>query len=411
MNRRKFLLSTGIGGLTAISSRLSFSIEPDGSKSENSAIYIFLSGGPSHIELFNTIPNSTPDRTSVVGTSKTNVIGMNIGGLFTNISQKANKFVVVNNFHHKDANHESAVHWMMTGEQNFPNASQKWPSYGSMISGVLGTNTKKDSLPTYVKLSPINADGPAWMGAKYLGYTAAGEGLKDLMLQNQERLYQRLRMIDAIESSSRINKKEYMSKSWTDLREQAVNVLLGKASEAFAIEKDDDYKTFSKDNLSKDMLTAIRLVERGVKFVTINYGGWDMHNKIADGFNSRLPPLDNVLSLYFDVAEKRQLNHRNMLVMSGDFGRTPKINKDGGRDHWPHLVPLFIACDGYEMGRVIGRSDANAERPDGLGYEPEDLKWTILNHVGVSKHQDWVSSEGRPMHFVKETAKNILVEG
>lgn len=409
MNRRKFIAScAGFTGITLSSSRISFSIEPDQSKSENSAIYLFLSGGPSHIELFNTIPNNTPDRTSVVGTTNTNIVGMNIGGLFSELSQKADKFVVVNNFYHKDANHESAVHWMMTGEQNFPNAAQKWPSYGSMISGAVGTNTVKDNLPTYVKLKPINSDGPAWMGAKYLGYTAVGEGLKDLMLQNQDRLSQRLQMINAIESSSRLNKKEYMAKSWIDLRQQAVNVLLGKASEAFSVEKDPDYSLFSKNDLGKDILTAIRLVERGVKFVTINYGGWDMHNKIADGFNTRLPPLDHYLSLYFDIAEKRQLNHKNMLIMSGDFGRTPKLNKDGGRDHWPHLVPLFLACDKYSMGQVIGKSDSNAERPEGLGYEPEDLKWTILDHLGVSKHQEWISREGRPMHFVKDNARNIL---
>jgi uncharacterized protein (DUF1501 family) len=215
-------------------------------------------------------------------------------------------------------------------------------------------------------------------------------------------------MINAIESSSRIAKKEYMAKSWIDLREQAVNVLLGKASEAFAIEKDPDFAEFSKNDLGKDILTAIRLVQRGVRFVTINYGGWDMHNKIFDGFTSRLPPLDHYLSKYFDIAEKREINHSNMLVMSGDFGRTPKLNKDGGRDHWPHLVPLFIACDSYEMGRVIGRSDANAERPEGIGFEPEDLKWTMLDHIGVNKSQKWTSNEGRPMHFVKDNAKNIL---
>ncbi len=94
--------------------------------------------------------------------------------------------------------------------------------------------------------------------------------------------------------------------------------------------------------------------------------------------------------------------------MTGDFGRTPKINKDGGRDHWPSLVPLWIANDSYDMGRIIGTSDANAERADQNPFEPEDLKWTIFEHVGINKSADWYSIENRPMMFVKDSAKNIL---
>jgi uncharacterized protein (DUF1501 family) len=94
--------------------------------------------------------------------------------------------------------------------------------------------------------------------------------------------------------------------------------------------------------------------------------------------------------------------------MTGDFGRTPKINKDGGRDHWPSLVPLLISNASHDMGRIIGTSDANAERADQNPFEPEDLKWTIFEHMGINKNADWYSIENRPMMFVKETAKNIL---
>ena len=160
--------------------------------------------------------------------------------------------------------------------------------------------------------------------------------------------------------------------------------------------------------MGKDFLTAIRLVERGVKFVTLNYGGWDMHDNIAEAMKGRVPPLDHYISKYLTSMEKRQMNTKNMLVMSGDFGRTPKINKGGGRDHWPSLIPLFIACDGYNMGRTIGTSDANAERADQNPFEPEDLKWTMFDHLGINKTADWYSIENRPHSFVKTEAKNIL---
>jgi hypothetical protein len=296
---------------------------------------------------------------------------------------------------------------MMTGERNIPNAAQKWPSYGSVIVGQYGTNIEC-GLPTYVKLNNIQHDGASWMGSKYMGYGASGEGTKDLMLKQKERFANRTNILKTLDNSHVFKNNDSASKSWVELRNQAIDVLLGTANEAFLVDKDPEYDLYKKDQLGKDLLTAIRLVQRGVKFVTINYGGWDMHQNIGQGLNKLIPPLDNYLFQYFKSAQQREINQKNMLVMTGDFGRTPKVNKDAGRDHWPHLVPLFMASDSYEMGRVIGKSDLNAERPDANPFEPEDLKWTILNHMGILKNANWVSIEQRPMIFTKDSAKNIL---
>lgn len=413
MRRREFLISTGAAGLLTFShSNISFGVDrenkPEYSPNENSVIYLFLSGGPTHIETFNPIPNAPVDRKSIVGETRTKIPGMVIGGLWQKLSSVSDKFSVVNSFHHSDPNHESAVHWMMTGERNVPNAAQKWPSFGSVIVGQYGTNIDC-GLPSYVKLNPIPHDGASWMGTKYMGYGASGEGVKDLMLKQQDRFERRVNVLRTLDNSHVFRHNDRSSKNWIELRNQAIDVLLGTANEAFLVEKDPEYDLYKQDQLGKDLLTAIRLVEKGVKFVTINYGGWDMHQNISQGLNKLIPPLDNYLYQYFQSAERRQLNHKNMLVMTGDFGRTPKLNKDGGRDHWPHLVPLLIANDSYEMGRIIGKSDANAERPDSSPFEPEDLKWTVLEHMGINKNADWYSIEQRPMTFVKETAKNILV--
>jgi hypothetical protein len=226
-------------------------------------------------------------------------------------------------------------------------------------------------------------------------------------MKNEKKFNDRMKMLEVLEKHSPIP-DDRNANAWLELRSQAVDVLTGKAGEAFLIEKDKDFDNYKDSQLGKDMLTAIRLVEAGVKFVTINYGGWDMHDNILNGLKSKVPALDHVLSMYFNSAEQRNINYRNLLVMSGDFGRTPKINKDAGRDHWPHLVPLLIACDTYEMNRVIGTSDNNGERPVDHPFEPEDLKWTILEHMGVKKDADWYSIENRPMMFVQEKAKNIL---
>lgn len=411
MNRRKFILSTGSLGLTATVNNISFAINHDNhpmvTPNENSIIYLFLHGGPTHIETFNPIPNAPIDRRSIVGHLTTKTPGVRIGGLWENIANQSEKYSIVNSFAHGDANHESAVHWMMTGERNVPNAAQKWPSYGSVVVGQYGTNGK-DGLPTYIKLNKIEHDAAAWMGSKYMGYSASAEGVQDLVMKNADRFETRLKFLDAIESNNKF-KDLPAAKSWSELRNQAINVISGTASEAFMIDKDPEFDTYKKDQLGKDILTAMRLVERGVKFVTINYGGWDMHQNMLEGLKSKVTPLDFYLSKYFVSAEKRSINYRNMLVMTGDFGRTPKVNKDGGRDHWPNLIPLFLACDSYPMNRIIGTSDANAERPDQNEFSPEDLRWTMFDHLGINKSADWYSIEGRPMMFIKDNnAKNIL---
>ena len=408
LSRRRFLLSSTSLGLSASLNNISFSLEPAAATTNHSIIYLFLSGGPTHIETFNPIPNAPSERRSVVGDIRTKTPGIAIGGLWEKLSTVSDKFCIVNSFHHSDPNHESAVHWMMTGERNIPNAPQKWPSFGSVVVGEYGTNIDS-GLPTYVKLNPIQHDGASVMGHKYMGYSASAEGVKDLMLKERNRFDNRMHILKNLDNSPVFKNNDTMTKNWIELRDQAVNVLLGSANEAFLVEKDPEYDTYKKDQLGKDLLTAIRLVERGVKFVTINYGGWDMHQNIVQGLNKLIPPLDNYLSRYFASAQNRNINTSNMLVMTGDFGRTPKINKDSGRDHWPHLVPLFFASDQYEMGRVIGKSDLNGERPDDSAFEPEDLKWTILNHMGIDKNKGWHSIEGRPMMFVKESAKNILI--
>lgn len=408
--RRKFLLGMSSIGLTAYSSNISFSIEenqPNCNPNNNSVIYLFLSGGPTHIETFNPIPHSSIDRKSVVGDIGTKTPGIAIGGLWKKLSTVSDKYCIVNSFHHSDPNHESAVHWMMTGERNVPNAVQKWPSFGSVVVGQYGTNISS-GLPTYVKLNQIPHDGASWMGGKYMGYGASGDGVKDLMLKQKERFDRKINILKTLDNPQTFKSNDTNSKNWLELRDQAIHILLGSANEAFLVEKDPEYHVYKQDQLGKDLLTAIRLVEAGVKFVTINYGGWDMHQNISQGLNKLVPPLDNYLFQYFKSAEKRQINTKNMLIMSGDFGRTPKINKDAGRDHWPHLVPLFIASDHYEMGRVIGKSDLNGERPDDNPFEPEDLKWTIMSHMGINKNANWTSIEQRPMIFCKENAKNIL---
>lgn len=409
MNRRDFLLGGSALGLTLSNGNLCFGNTKDATK-DTAVLYLFLSGGATHIETFNPIPNAPSDRRSITGYVNTNVAGMQFGGLFKELAKHGKKITNFHSFHHRDANHDSAQHWVMTGEANFgAGTTQNWPSYGSVASGFHGTNAP-NGLPTYIKVNGLRHDDAAWMGGKYTGYDATREGRKDLQLLGKDsKFHNRLKLLSVIEKNYKGNEHQ-IAKSWNDLKEQAVNVILGEASRAFKIEQDREYDDYKDTTFGKDIITAVRLIESGTKFVTLNYGGWDMHNGIEDSLNNRQTVLDNYLSKLIMTLEKRGLYEKVMLVVTSEFGRTPKINGNAGRDHWARLIPLIISNGSYDMGRVIGKSNANAEEASEKPIQPEDLRWTIFDHLGIDKRMSWTAIDGRPHQMVKEGAKNILTE-
>ncbi len=409
MNRRDFLLGSSALGLTFTNGNISFA-DPKKLEKDTAVIYLFLSGGATHIETFNPIPNAPSDRRSTTGYVNTNAAGMKFGGLFKNLANHGDKITNFHSFHHRDANHDSAQHWVMTGEANFgAGTTQKWPSYGSVTSGFHGTNAD-NGLPTYIKVNGLRHDDAAWMGGKYTGYDATREGRKDLrLLGNDVGFQKKLKILSLLEHNYKA-KDQQMAKSWNDLKEQAVNVIMGEASKAFKIEEDKEYDDYTADNFGKDILTSIRLIEAGSKFVTLNYGRWDMQNGIQNSLNNRQTALDNYLSKLIMTLEKRGLYEKVMLVVTSEFGRTPKINGNAGRDHWARLIPLIISNGAYDMGRVVGKSTANAEEVDQNPVTPEDLRWTIFDHLGIDKRMSWTAIDGRPHYLVKEGAKNILTE-
>lgn len=408
MNRRNFLLSMSAMGTFITNGNISFA-DDIADKEKNAVIFLFLGGGASHIETFDPIPNAPSDRRSVTGAVSTNVDGMQLGGLFKELAKIGDKIAVVRSFSHRDANHASATHWVMTGKDNFGNGeTQKWPSMGSMTAGIFGTNNDTNGIPTYIKMNAIQHDDSAWMGGRYTGYDATLEGRKDLRLSVEEmRFKYRLSALEKIENKFHGN-ETMLGKQWADLRLQAVDVLLGEASLAFKVEEDAEYEIYKENPFGVDLLTAVRLIETGSKFVTVQYGGWDMHNNISDGLNDRQVILDKYISMLIQTLQSRGLSKRVMFVVTSEFGRTPKINTNGGRDHWAQLAPLMISCEAYPMGRVVGMSDRNAETVEEKPYNPMDLRWTIGNHLGMDKGFTWTAIDGRPMRFFEEEDKNIL---
>jgi uncharacterized protein (DUF1501 family) len=188
-----------------------------------------------------------------------------------------------------------------------------------------------------------------------------------------------------------------------EFEEQAFNLILGNAPQAFDLSKEDPrlVAKYGKD-FGQQMLIARRLCEAGCVFVTINYGGWDMHQNIRQGLQRRSPALDQAVTTFVQDIHDRGLNEKILLVITGEFGRTPRINRNAGRDHWAPLSTLALSGGGLEMGQVIGESNPKAEVPQSTPISPQDLMATVFHVLGIDLKIQFVNLAGRPVYMLDD---------
>jgi hypothetical protein len=413
MLRRDFLkLIPGFASLSFYDGSI-FGME-EKNKNDKACIYIYLSGGISHIDTFTPSINTPSEYRSVKGIVDTG-LGFSLAGSFTNLSKHGKDLRVVRSFAHRDANHSTAAGWVNTGFNMLGSAEggpQKEPAYGSIISKFLGENNAV-GVPTYIKTSKIDfgarRDGSAWLGSRHIGFDVDDAGIANLKLNvPRDRSEQRMAMVSVLDRLD-----DPMARAWTELRYQAYNVAMGKASEAFDLSKEsiEQQQKFrlGKSDFGKSLMMAIRTVKHGAKFVTVVNGGWDMHSDIEAGFNSRGEELDWGLSLLLEELKREGLLDKTLVVITTEFGRTPKINQTAGRDHWNSLVPLVFAGGGYNNGIVIGEASKNNETPATKPYSPNDLCCSILCHFGIDPKTKVIDNLQRPRYFVEDSSENLLV--
>lgn len=408
MNRREFL---GVGAGLLGGSFLPGLSQADLTKSGKSIIYIFLSGGISQIEFINPIPDAPVEFRSVTGNVKTRS-GYLLGGNFTELAKISELLTPVVSFHHRDSNHQSASAWVNTSEFHVPNQGQVFPSYGSVVSHEFGSNSPTNGIPSYVKTRQIEGDDAAFLGVRYNGYDADSEGVANLKPRvPDDRFSRRLKIMSMIDDQDILTKRG-LPNSWTELKDQSVEIIRGEAATAFDItkEKPELVSRYSADKagLGRDLLLAKRLVERGTRFVTINTGGWDLHSNIENGFNTRAPQLDKYLSYLISDLKQDGMLDDTLIVVCSEFARTPRINGNSGRDHWSATNSLLFAGGGFEHGRRIGETDKNATSVISDEFSPKDFAKTIFDYFGINE-KTFIDNQGRPRHLVDQSAKNILL--
>ena len=414
MNRRNFLSvgALGIaGGATLLTLpdllRARAAAQASGQPTRDaSVVWLWLGGGATHVETFDPKMSAPEEFRSVVGAAQTNVPGIEIGGLFTRMATVADKMAFVRSFAHGSGSHGAGTYWVNTGYMSRANeaqGAQMHPSSGSILSRSRGTNHPRTGMPTYVRLNPITGDGAAWLGRAYEPFATSGQARLNMEPQVAvERIGDRRELANAFDSLNREVDSTGMLEGLDQFGRQAYDLVQGNSRQAFDITRETQRTRESYGRgLGEQMLLARRLCEAGCGFVTINYGGWDMHGQIANALRNRVPQLDQAVTAFIRDTVERGLDRNILLVISGEFGRTPRINRNAGRDHWGSLCTLALAGGGLRMGQTVGESSSKVERPHTAPITPIDLKATVLHALGMPRDLQFTSPIGRPTYMVE----------
>ena len=374
-----------------------------------SVIHIYLPGGMAHQESFDPKPYAPLEYRGPFKSIKTKIPGVHFSENFKETAKIADKITVCRSMTHGEAAHERGTHNMFTGYK--PSPAIKFPSFGSVVSHEYGS---RKNLPPYVCVPnvPNEFAGSGYLSSSYgpfgLGSDPAQGGFKvrDLSLPgdiSNDRFSKRRSLLDTVDDHFRQVETSDALGAMDKFYNDAYSLISSKeAREAFDMTKENDNvkERYGKNQAGQRMLLARRLVESGVRFVSLTYGGWDMHQNIEAGFNKQGPELDKAYAALISDLDERGLLDSTLVMMSSEFGRTPKINKDSGRDHYPRVFSVALAGGGITRGQVYGASDAFATAPEENPLSVEDLATTVYDRIGIVADKELMAPGDRPMEIV-----------
>jgi hypothetical protein len=332
----------------------------------------------------------------------------------------ADKFTIVRSIHHKDPNHGGGNHYLMTGMPTpAPVACGAFvtfhPSFGSMVSYERGI---RNGLPAYVSVPQVSrSGGPNFLGGQHAPFVIDGSPnsksfrVRDVTLPaeiDEARAKSRLELRQALDRMERYSDKlaEDPAVTFDDFFAQGLQLVRSKeAQEAFDIHRETDAvrEDYGRNDFGQRLLLARRLVSVGVSFVTVQYGGWDHHTKIFEAYRGdHVKRFDQGMAAFIKDLDERGLLDNTLVVVLGEFGRTPKINKDAGRDHWPGAMSVLMAGAGVPRGHVVGATDPKGYYASDNVYGPEDFAATLYTKLGIDPNQILHTTGGRPIPLVNQ---------
>lgn len=424
VSRRDFLR---VGGLSTAGLTLADLLRGDAAEAASAAspgkksrakniLLVYLGGGITHHDTFDPKPEAPQEVRGKYGTIPTKLPGIRYTDQMPHLAQCNDLFALVRSQVSGSDHHETSTQWMLTGNYGTAQGGD-FPAIGAVVAHeVPALNT----LPPYVAI-PRNASftwelgKAAWLGEQYESFKAGDPSRADwkvpnLGLQadvNADRLGRRKSLLDAIDRLARkVEGNDSLRSMDTFYRRAAQMVLSEEARQAFDLSRESDQtkEAYGKsDRFGMQALLARRLVEADVRFVLLNYGGWDHHAKIFESCDKVLKPFDQAMAALLKDMKDRGLLEETFVAIYGDFGRTSKVNKDAGRDHWAHAGSMLFAGAGVRGGQVIGATDPLGEYVTQRPVRPAEVAATLYAAVGVDYHKELLMPSARPVQILPDT--------
>jgi uncharacterized protein (DUF1501 family) len=425
--RRSFLQAGALAGLgLADLFRLQASQAASHGRKDASVILFWLSGGPGHMETWDPKPEALSAYRGPLGAIRTSVPGIHFGELLPAQARLMCKLAVLRSVNHGSGDHTKGNHWMLTGFEgpafNAPDFMvQRRPSMGSAVSRLVGPNAP--GMPPYVAVPHLRGGTDnffhysAYLGGGFNPFIVESDPnlttfrVKNLALTRElsfDRLADRRTVLGRLESVRRSG--EAQAARLDAHYQRAFDLLTSKrVAKAFdiAAEPERVRQAYGRHTFGQSALLARRLVEAGVTFVTVNCVPWDHHgtaNRLPTlpGAKLLIPPLDRAIAALVEDLEQRGLYERTLIVAMGEFGRTPRMNSAGGRDHWGHTFSVLMGCGGMKMGQAIGRSTPKGEYVADRPISPQDVAATVYHHLGIDAAKvSFLDAQRRPIYLIE----------
>jgi uncharacterized protein (DUF1501 family) len=375
-----------------------------------SLIHIYLPGGMAHQETWDPKPYAPSEYRGPYKAINTNVDGIQFSENMKNLAKVADKMTVIRSMTHGEAAHERGTHNMFTGYR--PSPAINFPSFGSVISHEFGP---RKNLPPYVCVPnvPNEYAGTGYLSSMYGAFSVGSDPASDKAFKVRDltlpggvdtaRFERRRTMLEAVDSHFRNQEKADSIDAMDSFYEKAYSLVgSAEAREAFDLTKEDDKMKdrYGKNTAGMRMLLSRRLVESGVRLVTMTYGSWDMHDRIKTGIAAQVPNFDKALATLLTDLDERGLLDSTLVMVSSEFGRTPKINKTDGRDHWPRVFSTMLAGGGIKRGLAYGTSDSLGAEPDQNPVDVQSFAKTVYSQLGINADKELIAPGPRPMEIV-----------
>lgn len=400
MNRRHFMSHlAGASALAASAHTLTRTVEANAKemvKKQKAAILLWMGGGPSSIDIWDLKPGSTNGGPfKPIATNG----DMQICEHMPLMAQQMDKMSLVRSMSTREADHTRGRYYMHTGFTPNPNITH--PSYGSVVAHELGADRPELDIPAFVSVGGAS-EGPGFLGMAYSPFSVDSNGrVRNLdMGIPVNRMNKRTLALQMMEEKFIKQNRGAAAMEHAKVIDKTLSLMTSRQMEAFRVETEAAKvrERYGENGFGRGCLLARRLVEAGVPFVEVNLGGWDNHQNIFDTLqNQRLPQLDQGMSALVSDLSARGLLDSTAIIWMGEFGRTPRINGNTGRDHWARSWSVAVGGAGLKPGIAVGKTNEDGTKVEGSSYTSQDLMATVCQALDIDLTKTFMSGNGRPM--------------